>query len=70
MQARGAGAGPASPRGLRPGEADNPASFKTRGKIGGYRDYSTAEQIAQLDAMVDDRLDRRFGYAGNKDRVA
>lgn len=69
MKAREAGAGSAAPSGLRPGEADNPASFKTRrGKIGGYRDYFTAEQIAELDAMVGGRLDRCFGYSGNTDR--
>ena len=48
---------------VRPGDGDNPDSFKVRrGKVGGYRDYFTPEQIRVIDAMVEDRLDPVFGY--------
>ena len=48
---------------VRPGDEGNPDSFKVRrGKIGGYRDYFTADQLARVDAMVDGRLDPVFGY--------
>ena len=33
-----------------------------KGKIGGYRDYFTDEQIAELDGLVRDRLSPNFGY--------
>jgi len=48
---------------VRPGDGGNPDSFKVRrGKVGGYRDYFTPEQIRVIDAMVEDRLDPVFGY--------
>jgi hypothetical protein len=47
---------------VKPGDKDNPQSFKVRkAKVGGYRDYFTDEQCAQLDAMVAE-LDPMFGY--------
>ena len=47
---------------LRPGQADNPDSFKVRwGKAGGYRDYLDPVSIAFLDAEVA-KLDPFFGY--------
>jgi len=50
---------------VRPGDEGNPDSFKVRrGKVGGYRDYFTPEQIRVIDAMVEDRLDPVFGYTG------
>ena len=47
---------------LRPADVDDVDSYKVRrGKVGGYVDYLSAEDVAFLDAeMV--RLDRRFGY--------
>ncbi len=49
---------------VRPGDKDNPQSFKVRkAKVGGYRDYFTDEQCRQLDDMVA-QLDPMFGYAG------
>jgi len=33
-----------------------------RGKVGGYRDYFTAEQVAEMEAMVEARLHSDFGY--------
>jgi hypothetical protein len=47
---------------LHPGDVRDPESFKVRrGKIGGYREYLSAEdQQFAADAMT--KLDRRFGY--------
>src|SRR6266699_1781224 len=47
---------------LHPGDVRDPESFKVRrGKIGGYREYLSAEdQQFAADAITD--LDRRFGY--------
>ena len=49
---------------LHPGDVRDPESFKVRrGKIGGYREYLSAEdQQFAADAMTE--LDRRFGYTG------
>ncbi len=47
---------------VKPGDRDNPQSFKVRkAKVGGYRDYFTDEQCAELESMVSD-LDPMFGY--------
>ncbi len=47
---------------VKPGDQANPQSFKVRkAKVGGYRDYFSDEQCAQLDAMVAE-LDPIFGY--------
>ena len=51
---------------VKPGDKDNPQSFKVRkAKVGGYRDYFTDEQCAQLDVMVAE-LDPIFGYGGEQ----
>lgn len=51
---------------VKPGDKDNPQSFKVRkAKVGGYRDYFTDEQCAQLDTMVAE-LDPIFGYGGEQ----
>ena len=48
---------------LVPGDRKNPDSFKVRrAKVGGYRDYFTDEEIAELDAMVDRDLLPQIGY--------
>lgn len=48
---------------VKPGDESNPDSFKVRrGKVGGYRDYFTPEQVQIVDAMVNDALDPSFGY--------
>ncbi|MEM9254130.1 MAG: sulfotransferase domain-containing protein [Pseudomonadota bacterium] len=48
---------------VKPGDKDNPESFKVRkAKVGGFRDHFTDEQCAQLDAMVAE-LNPMFGYA-------
>jgi hypothetical protein len=41
----------------------DPESFKVRrAKVGGFRDYFTEEQVAELDELVRTRLSPRFGY--------
>ena len=41
----------------------NPDSFKVRrGKVGGYRDYFTAEEAARMEAFVRDQLSPSFDY--------
>jgi hypothetical protein len=48
---------------LKPGDAANPDSFKVRrGKVGGWRDYLTAAEIAEVEAMVAARPGPLFGY--------
>lgn len=43
---------------------NDPNSFKVRrGKVGGYRDYFTHEQAAELEEIVATRLSPVFGYA-------
>ncbi|KGE03983.1 sulfotransferase domain-containing protein [Pseudohaliea rubra] len=47
---------------VKPGDKDNPASFKVRkAKVGGYREHFDDAQCAVLDAMVA-KLDPQFGY--------
>jgi hypothetical protein len=42
---------------------NDPESFKVRrAKVGGYRDYLTAPQVAELDDLVRQRLSPAFGY--------
>jgi len=49
---------------VKPGDKDNPQSFKVRkAKVGGYRDYFTDEQCVELDTLVAG-LDPQFGYGG------
>ena len=53
----------ASGQRVKPGDENNPDSFKVRrGKVGGYRDYFTDEQLEKVDAMVEQHLDPVFGY--------
>jgi hypothetical protein len=48
---------------LRPGDVRDPESFKVRrGKVGGYREYLSAED-QQISANVLAELDPRFGYS-------
>lgn len=48
---------------LKPRDANNPQSFKVRsGRVGGYRESFTPEQVAIMDALVRDTLDSSFGY--------
>ena len=48
---------------LQAGDVSNPDSYKVRrGKVGGYRDYLTPEQIAWVDDEVTAKLDPSFDY--------
>lgn len=48
---------------LAPGQALVPESFKTRkGKVGGYAEYLSPEDIAWLDERVESGLDPWYGY--------
>jgi len=47
---------------VKAADKDNPQSFKVRkAVVGGFRDYFTDEQCAQLERMVAE-LDPMFGY--------
>ena len=49
---------------LHPGDVRDPESFKVRrGKVGGYREYLSAEDQKFAEAALT-KLDRRFGYIG------
>jgi hypothetical protein len=48
---------------MKPGDRNNPDSFKVRrAKVGGYRDYFDDDQVQRIDALVKDRLSPVFGY--------
>ncbi len=48
-------------------DVNNPDSYKVRkAKVGGYRDYFEDEQIAAIDAMVDENLTEGFGYTARE----
>jgi hypothetical protein len=48
---------------LKPGDANDPSSFKVRrAKVGGWRDYVTGEQADAIDRMVAEKLNPVFGY--------
>ena len=49
--------------GLKRRDTDDPDAFKVRrGKVGGYRDYFTPEQVAELEALMTARLSPTLGY--------
>jgi hypothetical protein len=49
--------------GLKRRDPDDPNAFKVRrGKVGGYRDYFTPEQVAELEALMTARLSPTLGY--------
>jgi hypothetical protein len=49
--------------GLSLRDPKDPESFKVRrAKVGGYRDYFTAAQVAELEDLVRERLSPAFGY--------
>lgn len=50
-------------RRLMPKDVNNPDSFKARrGKVGGYRDYFSADELAAMDALVSGGLTPEYGY--------
>lgn len=49
--------------GMKLRNPNDPTTFKVRrGKVGGYRDYFTPEQAAELEALVRERLSPTLGY--------
>jgi hypothetical protein len=49
--------------GMRLRNRDDETTFKVRrGKVGGFRDYFTPAQVAELEEIVASRLSPRFGY--------
>jgi hypothetical protein len=52
---------------MKPGNPDHADSFKVRrAKVGGYRDYLSDEEVARVDAYVEQHLRPDFGYTGNR----
>jgi Sulfotransferase domain len=48
---------------LVPGDRENPDSYKVRrAKVGGYRDYFSDEQVAEIDDLMSRRTRPLFGY--------
>jgi hypothetical protein len=48
---------------LKARDIEDPDSYKVRrGKVGGYRDYFSAEQIERIDRFVTETLDPDLGY--------
>lgn len=48
---------------MKPRDVNNPDSYKVRrAKVGGYRDYFDDDQVAEIDALVDETLAPLFGY--------
>ena len=51
-------------------DKNNPNSFKVRrAKVGGYRDYFTDDEAAQIDRAIQESLSPVFGY-GAGDQAA
>jgi hypothetical protein len=50
---------------MKPGDAGNPDSYKVRrAKVGGYRDYFTDAENAEIERLVAATLSPAFGYGG------
>jgi hypothetical protein len=57
--------------GMRLRNASDPESFKVRrGKVGGYPDYFSPEQVAELEQLMMSRLSPTFGYQPSEPPVA
>lgn len=53
---------------LKPADKDDPRTYKVRrGKVRGYRDYLTEEQVLTVESYVRKRLRRGFGYLEDAD---
>jgi hypothetical protein len=56
---------------LRPGNINDTDSYKVRrGKVGGFREYFSAEEAEKLEMLVDKTLDPVFGYARQREEIA
>ena len=52
---------------MKPGNRENADSYKVRrAKVGGYRDYLSDEEVAQIDAYVEQHLRPDFGYTQDR----
>ena len=52
---------------MKPGNPDNADSYKVRrAKVGGWRDYFSDEEVAGIDAYVEQHLRPDFGYTGGR----
>ena len=52
---------------LAPGHAADPESFKARkGEVGGYAAYLAADDVAWIDARIDEGLDPYYGYGSSR----
>ena len=50
---------------LQPRSVTNPDSFKVRrGKVGGFKDYFTPDEVEWIDKRIGQTLDPAFGYRG------
>ena len=50
-----------------PRDRSNPDSYKVRrGKVGGYRDYFTDDEAAEIESLIDAGLSPVFGYRADK----
>lgn len=48
---------------MAPGDRGNPDTYKVRrGKVAGYRDYFSEEQLAEIEGLLLERLSPFFGY--------
>lgn len=56
---------------LRPRDPNDPESFKTRrGKVGGFVDYLTPEEIEDVERRIRSGLDPSFGYGQPRESAA
>ncbi|MEE9424566.1 MAG: sulfotransferase domain-containing protein [Methylococcales bacterium] len=55
---------------MLPGDRNNPDSFKVRkGKVGGFREHFSTEQIEQIDTMINQQLSPVYGYNSRQEAV-
>jgi hypothetical protein len=55
---------------MTPGNRNNPDSFKVRkGKVGGFREHFSAEQIEQINTMINQQLSPVYGYNSRQEAV-
>jgi len=55
--------------GMKLVNASDPTTYKVRrGKVGGYREDFSPEQVAELEALLDARSDPALGYGSSADR--
>jgi len=48
---------------MKPGKKGDPNSYKVRrAKVGGYKDYFTDDESAQIDELVAKQLSPTYGY--------